>query len=403
MPGIMIKPPSIFPLMNFKELEDYINYIQETEKTFRNQNLPDISGTKGSKSYRILEQLSLSMLSIVDSIHLILLLKLRKHTVKSKRIVYTGQGSCFEVNGKLEDRIVKPLFSDNILFINSQKGIRIKMVNNQKVFNLGSLVKVMSNLFFRNLSYKMRVYKAYSTVNDILLKHLNGNEVYVICLWEMNTLSIVFSKYRSKIKLIKVQHGSMINYPPYLKPSPAKVADLIYVRNKPTIDFLKNHLCALYPTEYKLIPYPDKNRVYVPGVHIFYASTIEINGLHPVFLDFLVKNTDPSLHVILRLHPRERMREKEFAAGLVNCQGKFEFDNSKNWLEGNNISNLIVVSPWSSTLEEAFDNGLIAITIDPVGKSRFSHYIDSKTFFYSENLAKTLTLIGTVTQKSIIR
>ncbi len=382
--------------MNIRDIEEYITEIQGAERSFRNQDKSVPSSATENLIIRLIKQCSCFVLSSLDIIQLAYILWFRREWLKSQRIVYTGLGSCIEVDGTLEDRIVKPLFSDNIIFINSQKNTRIKRINNQRVFNLGSLVKFFSTIGYWSLSKKMKVFKAYSDLNDLILRKLDGNEVYVICLWEMNTLSIMFSKFRSHFTLIKIQHGSMIDYPPYVKPAPIKIADLLYVKNKPTIEFLKKHLCSNYPTEYKLIPYPNTDRRWVSGTHLLYASTIEMNGLHPVFTNFLEMNDDPDLHVIIRLHPREMDKKERFKAALNGYKGVFAFDESKNWLEGNKIRNLIVISPWSSALEEAFDNGFIAITIDPVGKSRFKHFVDNKQFFYTDDLGSTLRLIKTI-------
>lgn len=54
---------------------------------------------------------------------------------------------------------------------------------------------------------------------------------------------------------------------------------------------------------------------------------------------------------------------------------------------------MIVISPWSSTLEDAYDNGFVAITIDKVGKERFRHLIDNLRFYYSDDLTSTLKCI----------
>jgi len=376
--------------MNLKEIEEYITEIQEQERKCRNQTPSIIIGeTKVRHSLKV-RDIALFLNSVLDLIKLLILLKFRRNVALTKRIVYTGTGSLQVVNGKFEDRIVKPLFSENIIFINSQKSTRIRKINNQNVYNIGSLIKPLSLFYNKDLSHKMRVFKAYMTINDLVIRQLAGNEVYVICLWEMNTLSLVFSNYRSKIKLIKIQHGSMINYPPYVKPAPIKVADLIYVKSQSTIDFLNTHLCLFYPTEYALLPYPPKSSTFVPGIHLLYASTIEINGLHPVFASYLEHNKDPQIHVLIRLHPREREKRVEFERAVKNFIGKFEFDDSKSWIESNKISNLIVISPWSSILEEAADNGVTAITVDRVGKNRFRHLINNKTFFFSENLTETI-------------
>ncbi|HAW08139.1 MAG TPA: hypothetical protein DCW42_03070, partial [Bacteroidetes bacterium] len=69
---------------------------------------------------------------------------------------------------------------------------------------------------------------------------------------------------------------------------------------------------------------------------------------------------------------------------------KYTFDDSENWLVGNPIKNLIVISPWSSSIEDSYDNGFITIIIDPVGKERYKHLIDNKRCFYSDNIFKTL-------------
>ena len=122
-------------------------------------------------------------------------------------------------------------------------------------------------------------------------------------------------------------------------------------------------------------------------MHLLYASTLEFNGLHPVFKDFLRRNTNKELHVIIRLHPREMDKKDLFSQELSEYRIKYEFDNSKNWLEGNNIKNLIVISPWSSIIEEAVDNEFTSIIIDKVGKHRYGSLIDNKNCFYSEDLA----------------
>jgi hypothetical protein len=49
-----------------------------------------------------------------------------------------------------------------------------------------------------------------------------------------------------------------------------------------------------------------------------------------------------------------------------------------------------VIYPWSYTLEDAYDNGFTAITIDPVGKERYSHLIDGERFYYSDDLVNLI-------------
>ena len=59
----------------------------------------------------------------------------------------------------------------------------------------------------------------------------------------------------------------------------------------------------------------------------------------------------------------------------------------------NTIQNLIVVSPWSSMIEEAIDNGYKAIIIDEMEKKRFSNYIDNVQCFYTNDINEILLSI----------
>jgi hypothetical protein len=115
-----------------------------------------------------------------------------------------------------------------------------------------------------------------------------------------------------------------------------------------------------------------------------------------VFKKFLLEFKDlfpkHKINLTIRLHPRERGSEDLFIKDLINSRVDFKFDNSENWLLSNSVEGLIVVSPWSSTLEEAYDNNYRAITIDEVGKERFSHFINEENFVYSRDLIETLFL-----------
>lgn len=389
--------------MTNKEIEIYLNHLKQNEFDFKNQNktLSSQQTEIGSFNIRlILNQISVCLKSIYDFSCLIILLKFNKSAFENKNVVYTAKNLCTEINGEFEDRIVKPIFTSNIIFISHAKEYVIDKISKQRVFNLGGLVKLLSKLLFRKHSSMMRSFLSYKRVNDIILKNLNGNNVLTLCYYDLNGLSLVFSDYRHQIKLIEVQHGSIINYPPYAKPAPVKIADVFYVKNKPTIDYLKSYLCLNYPSEYRLIPYPKGNRKYVAGLHVFYASTIEFNGLHPVFINFLESTTHSNLHIIVRLHPREREKESIFKDQLDRFNVNFEFDRSRNWLENNRIENLIVVSPWSSSIEDSYDNGFVTVTIDPVGRERYKHLLDNEKCYYSENLNQT---IDSICKKSKIK
>ena len=72
----------------------------------------------------------------------------------------------------------------------------------------------------------------------------------------------------------------------------------------------------------------------------------------------------------------------------------YKFDETENWLETNHIDNLIIISPWSSTIEDAYDNNYKTIIIDKSGKERFNNLIDNINCYYSNDLENTLKLIN---------
>ena len=103
-------------------------------------------------------------------------------------------------------------------------------------------------------------------------------------------------------------------------------------------------------------PLNAKYCVSTDGIQILYASSVEINGFHPVFLDYLKSDNLLNTTITVRLHPREKEKKEIFEKVLLDKNIKYVFDNSMNWLEANTVKNLIVISPWSSVIEEASDN-----------------------------------------------
>ncbi len=382
--------------MELIEIEKYIVGLQEDLKKFLNHStghsVPEAKA-KNWISLGSLRKLGLIISSFTDYIRLLILVRFNVNDIRRKRFVFTARNFCTNDNGSLHDKIVKPLFTDNIVFINQSKEYRLNKINNQRVYNLGGIVIFLQYTQGPEKSRLMRLFKAYSLVNDSIIRHLDGTELYMLFFYDLASLALIFSRYRSNVMLIEVQHGSIINYPPYVKPAPIKVAELFYVKNQETIDFLKTHLCLLFQTNYRLIPYPLIKRALLPGLNLLYASTLEFNGLHPVFTEFLRHNPERDLNLIIRLHPREKNKQSQFEEELANLNVHYTFDNSQNWLEGNKIANLIVISPWSSTLEDAYDNGLVSIAIDPTGHNRYSHLLNSDRFFYSDNLIETIEII----------
>lgn len=372
-------------MLNKKEVKEYIQELRGFSIQFE-ANKEQTVTTKGNKGNFLAIKLK-SFLFICHSFIDLVILKLHLLFPKyrNKKIVYTTPRFTSDINGRLEDRIFKFLFTQNIIYINHSQENRIKSISNQKVYNIGGVVKVIA-LFSKESNRTMKTFYAYQRVNKWILKGFNFKEVYFVLYYDLNSLSIILSDYRKCLKLIEVQHGSMINYFPYLKRAPLKIIDLFYVKNQPTIDFLKENVCQGYDCEYKLIPYPSPKRSIKPGKYILYASTVELNGIHPVFLEYLKQNESENLTVFIRLHPREKDKENYFKNQLKDIKATVLFDDSKDWLESNTIENVIVVSAWSSMIEDAADNGFKTVILEEFGKERFGYLIDDKNVIFAPDV-----------------
>ncbi|MGE4347067.1 MAG: hypothetical protein AB7D46_06600, partial [Flavobacteriaceae bacterium] len=325
----------------------------------------------------------------------LLILRLIFNFSKSYNFVYTGEGICLKVQGQYRDRILENLALENIIYINRGRDTIIKSINGIKTYNIGGMVKLLTFVLKFTNKKRFSTYYAFKIVNNSILKFATKPKVYSLLYYNLNGLSLVFSKQRCKIQLIEVQHGAIINFPAYSEPSEIKIADIFYVKNQGTINYLKERLNKNFKDiEYRMLPYPKRKTEYKKGKHILYASTIEFNGIHPVFMEYLTELTqDDKVTVYVRLHPREKNKKEVFENQLKNIKSNIIFDESKNWLESNTVKNLIVVSPWSSVIEDAADNGHKAIIIEEMGKQRFNYLIDNENVFYSNNLKETFKRI----------
>ena len=331
--------------------------------------------------------------SICDFVLLIILSVSPKH--RRKRMVYSAVNFMSNNQGKFEDRFLRTLFRDDILYINTSKEVYFSYVGTNRVFNIGGIVKLI-NIFTRSNESIIKYFRAHQLINTMVLMAYRPKEVYLMWYYDTNSLSIIFSRFREKLKIIEVQHGSIINYPPYSFVSEVNLVDCFYVKNEQTVSFLQQNLCKKFDCEFRLIPKNKVEKFDVDGVHILYASTPDFRGLHPVFLDFLnyagrIKN----LNIKIRLHPRERNEVcvQRFRSQMSDYQVVYEFDESSDMIIGNPLDDLIVVSPWSSSIEDAYEANITSVIIDNAGKERFSHLIDNEKCFYSNSLFSTLKLI----------
>ncbi len=356
--------------------EKYYTTIVQQLADFKKtaHNLPPAVKKKNSALHSIF----LMVCSLVDFLLLLIKLTTSHHSV----LIYTAPGYCSQKDGKTTDRILGNLHLENRIYINQSKEARVESIDSYKVYNIGGLVKLLS-FFVRTPKPSLKNLKAYCLINNFILKRYKGNQVYLICYYDANGISVVFSKYRKQFQLIEVQHGNMINYPPYAYASDLNIADAFYVKNQATITYLKNHLNQNFPdVEYHLLPNPKQNTMAQPGIHLLYASTLEFNGIHPMFMEYLTALTpQENVTVYIRLHPREKHKKEIFLNQTKNILSTIIFDDSLNWLASNTIKNLIIISPWSSVIEDAHDNEYPCIIIDPNGLERFRYLLDDTTLY----------------------
>jgi hypothetical protein len=375
--------------MRLIEVKQYIDQIQEDEA--RNQSTSSENTKSSDSNFGKLYFMYCLFLSICDFTILLFILNFKKKKITNKKIIFTHKGFCFiDAKNNYQDRLLPEAVKQNAFYIIYGKEYHINKIEGKKVYNIGVLAKVVSFFYFKQASQNLRYYCAFNFLNNMILKKLNGNEVFTLCHYDMNGLSLVYSNYRKNFTLIEFQHGSMINYHPYSYLTKFKMIDVFYVRNQKTIEYLKNNFCKNKEVVYKTIQYPKTNLLYKKGINILYASTVETNGLHQNFISFLKNTTFDTISIIIRLHPREKDKKAIFENQLKQYTCNFVFDQSKNWLEGNSIQNLIVVSPSSSVIEEALDNGFKVIIIDQVGEKRYSGLIDNKNCIFSDSIENTI-------------
>ena len=255
--------------------------------------------------------------------------------------------------------------------------------NGERVHNIGLFTKLFDIKFLKRKESK-RIYNFYF----LLLKIIKYDEIFIPCYYDNVTLNLVLSKTNKKIT--EIQHGSIINFFPYSRPSPIKLVDEIYVNNEKTKKFLQENLYKNFETKITLKPFKysdDYEFSESKETIVLYCSSIEVNGIHPVLYAFIKENRDFKLKI--RMHPRESSK-KIFSDILELIDIEYDFDELKDWKDNMSNYNLIVITPWSSIAEESTELSIKTIIIDPIGRKRFKHLIDNNICQYSNNLKDTL-------------
>jgi len=305
--------------------------------------------------------------------------------------IYYTHSSFFKFQkNQFEDTLYNEILEpNNSIFISYDKFNYFKKINGIRVYNIGIIVRILSKLRVVKKTTKQKNYNEWKFVNNFITKKLKNNKVFIPSYSNEPGFSLVFNRYRKKYVLIEIQHGSVINYPPYSFISDTHLVDVFYCRDNRSNFFLESNLFHKYRPE--LIVLNKKQIQFLPKtdqVEILYVSSYEFNRFHPVFEEFLFSRPT-NCHIKIRLHPRQIQLEEFFIESVNKSGVNYEIDKSKFWFESIPL-NTFVISPLSSVIEEAVNLGLTSIIIDTVGAKRYDYLIDNELCFFSENLSELI-------------
>ena len=364
-------------------INNHVIDVSTRLRKFKEENFPPES-SKQSIQRPLIEKLKFILCSVYDVLHIYIQFNIFPKSIKHTSIVYTAPNFCTHgKSGNSKDRITHGVCGDKVIYINYSKESLLRKIDGNRVINTGGVAKLLMLTIFRSKEKVIAASLAYRMVNDLYLKKLQGNDVYTLCHYDYNGWALIASRYRFSFKLIEVQHGSMINYPPYQKATKIPIPSAFYVKNTRTSEYLKVHFCKHNNADYFLLPLHARNSELIDSTRILYISSLECNGLHSVVVEFLKHFPPSETEIFIRLHPRERNKEGYFRNQLKQLGINGTFDQSDNWIDGNKVAKLFVITPWSSVVEEAIELDYPVIIIDPGGKKRFQHLIDDEKCFYA--------------------
>jgi hypothetical protein len=283
-------------------------------------------------------------------------------------------------------------FNKNNIFINYHSTKYLAFIEKNKIYNIGILFYVITKFFNRNikLSSKIKNYQKFYIPKIFKYKLEN---VYFPSYYDLLCMSFILYEKRH-YKIIEVQHGSIIDFFPYNQISSFKLVDKVIVNNSRTIEFLKQNLYKKIEVDFEIKKSDTFNKIRLKNSNfeILYCSSIETNGFHKNFKNYISKGKN-HLKLKIRVHPREKNKIPQFIHELKSYKNSIEIDYNINWIENIQNNSLIIVTPWSSIAEEAYDLNIYIIIIDEVGKKRYNSIIDNKFCYFSENIEETIKTI----------
>lgn len=328
------------------------------------------------------------ILSIYDFI--VLFFKLKSFSINKTSLFYSH--SCFikntqKINFDTLYHNLKP--KTNFVYISYDKYNYISKIEGVRVFNIGIFVKLIAKFNYYKKSTHQKDCNIWLPIQNVISKRLNKNTIYIPAYSNGVGLSLVFNTYRKNYSLIEIQHGSVINYPPYSFISNLPLVDVFYYRTENDKHFLEQNLFTNYKVEMREIPkteiklLPKTNKI-----EILYISSYEFNGFHQVFIAYL-QTYPKNVYIRIRLHPRQYHVEKLFENEIKKYKVDYEFQLTPNWYD-NLPENCIIISPFSSIIEEASNANIKTIIIDSLGKKRFEYLINQKKSIYTANIANSI-------------
>lgn len=338
----------------------------------------------GTLRRSLVRKVAMSGRGLFDYLQLIFKAIRRQH---AQNIVFVSR------NLVLYERFFSGKDLESAIFINYHQTHLVRSFAGRRVFNVGVVVGAIKKILSGGQSL-LRDVRLFDGLYSPIRRLLGGACVYIPCYYDASGLALILNTKRAAYEVIEVQHGSVCNFGPYSRPVSFKAADRFIALDRRSAEYVRRHLFAKVPTKVETTeaqPLEATHRIENEVPVILYCSSVEVNGIHEKFVTFLrACETKDSFRLKVRLHPRELDRKALFSHQLRELGISFEFDESGDWLTGNPYLHMIVVTPWSSVVEEAHRNGIPSVVLDNFGKERFGDLIDGELCWFAGEPCSTL-------------
>ncbi len=260
------------------------------------------------------------------------------------------------------------------------------------------------------------------TWEDLITKVLSKKKpkkIILVCHYTISSFAILNSAIKFSIPIIEIQHGSIVNYPPYtvkLSLNEFPIPDEFWSWDKESEVFAKHNLFHSKKviltenlwhkywesTDQSFISDQEKVLKNKAKIIILYTSVPELNGIPKIILQ-AIELSPSNFEWWIRLHPREKDKVNNFKSQIKRLQQKriVQIDTPTTIPLPVVIDNInIHISSWSSSTIEVLNKNLPTIIIHEQGKARFSEYFNTSNFYFEKNDPKNIiSLINNFTSK----